>query len=148
MRGKSGIRALTPADVLEGEEGLSQMPITIAGCVPRVGGGGGGVFPGGESVAGAFDVARWCEGDVGTGSSGAEGFVGGGARIAPFAGLALAAAEEALDDAGWAGAAATEEQKRRAGVSIGAGMGRTFIWRPSVKLLVQYPNRVSCCAVN
>ena len=49
--------------------------------------------------------------------------VGGGPRIAPFTGLALAAAAEALADAGWDASRVTDEQRNRAGVAIGAGMG-------------------------
>ena len=82
---------------------------------------------------GAFDSARWCEGDVDLGvaspnskssaPSSPPPAVGGGPRIAPFTGLALAASHEALKDANWDPSTATEPQLARCGVSVGAGMG-------------------------
>ena len=120
LNGASGIRHLTVDDILEGEVGFEQMPIRVGACVPRL-------REGDAEQIGAFDVARWCEGDVGGVATwrrpGVPPLVGGGARIAPFAGLALAAAAEALEDAGWSSVDATSDQRRRAGVCIGAGMG-------------------------
>ena len=158
LNGESGIRELTAEDVLEGEHGFNQMPVKVAAIVPRVGGGGDKdkdhrTDADADAARALFDVAKWCEGDVGrapgsaaaaaaaasgSGSSDdgngngqppppaappAASAVGGGGRIAPFAGLALAAADEALSDAGWSSADVTEAQRRRAGVSIGSGMG-------------------------
>jgi len=126
LEGRSGIRELTPHDIPEGTRGYEQMPVRIGARVPRVGENNG--------EGGAFDSARWCEGDVDLGGASSPSSkssapsspppaVGGGPRIAPFTGLALAASHEALKDANWDPSTATEPQLARCGVSVGAGMG-------------------------
>ena len=125
LAGRSGIRELTPDDIPEGTHGYEQMPVRIGARVPRVGESNG--------AGGAFDSARWCEGDVdlagaspnskSSAPSSPPPAVGGGPRIAPFTGLALAASHEALKDANWDPSTATEPQLARCGVSVGAGMG-------------------------
>lgn len=126
LAGRSGIRELTPDDIPEGTRGYEQMPVRIGARVPRVGENNG--------EGGAFDSARWCEGDVDLGGASSPSSkssapsspppaVGGGPRIAPFTGLALAASHEALKDANWDPSTATEPQLARCGVSVGAGMG-------------------------
>ena len=128
LAGRSGIRELTPDDIPEGTRGYEQMPVRIGARVPRVGESNG--------AGGAFDLARWCEGDVDLGvaspntssapsnaSRSLPPAVGGGPRIAPFTGLALAASHEALNDANWDPSTATEPQLARCGVCVGAGMG-------------------------
>ena len=94
------------------------MTVRVGARVPR------GTRPG------EFDEKRWCDGELkGVAGSGSDESttirpaVGGGPRIAPFTGLALAAAAEALADAGWDASRVTDEQRNRAGVAIGAGMG-------------------------
>ena len=80
-----------------------------------------------------------------SGGSSFASAVGGGARIAPFAGLALAAAAEALADAGWVGVDATEAQRRRAGVSIGAGMGHVGDLTNAGRVGYQLFPTLCCC---
>lgn len=132
LAGRSGIRELTPDDIPEGERGYEQMPIRIGARVPRV--GERRDEPNADADAGAFDATRWCGGDVfGIASAShssspsrtdaARPAVGGGPRIAPFTGLALAAAHEALQDARWDPSATGATRPDRCGVFIGAGMG-------------------------
>ena len=118
VAGRSGVRALRREDIAEWERGWAQMTVRVGARVPR------GTRPG------EFDEKRWCDGELkGVAGSGSDESttirpaVGGGPRIAPFTGLALAAAAEALADAGWDASRVTYEQRNRAGVAIGAGMG-------------------------
>uniref|UniRef100_A0A7S0PRK2 beta-ketoacyl-[acyl-carrier-protein] synthase I n=1 Tax=Micromonas pusilla TaxID=38833 RepID=A0A7S0PRK2_MICPS len=141
LAGRSGIRELTPDDIPEGERGYEQMPIRIGARVPRVSRGRRDELNDEDADAGAFDATRWCGGDVPVGDRASRSShsspsrtasslpaVGGGPRIAPFTGLALAAAHEALQDARWEmgpSGSAPDARPRldRCGVFIGAGMG-------------------------
>ena len=134
LAGRSGIRELTPDDIPEGERGYEQMPIRIGARVPRVVEGRRDE-PNADDDAGAFDATRWCGGDAfgdasrssrssSTSRTDARAAVGGGPRIAPFNGLALAAAHEALQDARWDPlATGATTRPDRCGVFVGAGMG-------------------------
>ena len=94
LRGECGIRKLQ-AEEFPGEEAcFEKLPSKVAGCVPR-----------GVEV-GAFDDTRWYD----------------SRSQASFIGYALAAAHEALVDAGWNG---DEIDRDRCGVAVGAGMGCT-----------------------
>lgn len=125
LAGASGIRRLRPEDLPEGLPGFEQLSVRVAACVPR------GVD------AHAFDPARWCAeghhlGDVYLpgaapppipSPSSSASFDPTRSKIAPFAGFALAAASEALANARLSPADATDAQRARWGVAVGAGMG-------------------------
>jgi len=112
LAGKCGVGRL------EDGEGFDALPCRVAARVARADGGGGG---GGDGEAGGgFDADAL----LGVGSK---------KRMAPFIQFAVAAADEACAQAGWDGGAraegssgsssVTEEQRERAGVSIGSGIG-------------------------
>ena len=123
LAGASGIRRLLPEDLPEGLPGFEQLSVRVAACVPR------GVD------AHAFDLSRWCAeghhlGDVflpgaapPPSPSSSASFDPTRSKIAPFAGFALAAASEALANARLSPADATDAQRARWGVAVGAGMG-------------------------
>lgn len=63
-------------------------------------------------------------------------------KIDPFITYALAAAQEAIEDSGWA--AQTDEQKERTGVLVGAGIGGlTTMYDSATTLLEKGPRRLS-----
>lgn len=94
LNGECGIRKLNAEEFPHEEESFEKLPSKVAGCVPR------GVG------AGAFDDATWYN----------------SRSQASFTGYALAAAHEALVDAGWNG---EDVDLHRCGVAVGAGMGCT-----------------------
>ena len=122
MAGESGVRAIGPDDIPEGPDGYDQLGVRVAAVVPRR-----------HEVTHPdepFDLADWCASP----------------SVAPFAGYALCAADEATADAGIASstsrsnsrASAADGPRRssnaesprdgtidpaRCGVSIGSGMG-------------------------
>ncbi|RKP09986.1 beta-ketoacyl synthase [Thamnocephalis sphaerospora] len=99
VAGESGIVSLVGPDAPEHLRGrFDKLPSTVAGVVPR-----------GARQDGKFDPADWFERKELR-------------NFATFTQYALAAAQEALEDAGWTNKL-TAAQKERTGVCIGSGMG-------------------------
>jgi 3-oxoacyl-[acyl-carrier-protein] synthase II len=118
LAGKSGagrITAFDPADYA----------CQVACEVPRVDGRGGG----GPDIAGSFDPDQVM-------STREQ------RRIDDFILYAMAAADEAVKDSGWA--PEDEEERRRTGVIIGSGIGGlNSIYETSIELHTKGPRRVS-----
>ncbi len=119
--------------LLDGESGLakiehfdvSDLSSHVAGIIPRVDGRNGG----GEGVAGSFDPEATLPARERK-------------RIDEFILYAIAAADEALASSGWE--AKSEEDKERAGVLIGSGIGGLqTIYDASVTLHERGPRKLS-----
>jgi 3-oxoacyl-[acyl-carrier-protein] synthase II len=118
MNGETGVRAIGPDDIPEGKEGYDQLNVRVAAIVPRASQ---------TNPDEPFDLSAWCRAP----------------SVAPFAGYALCAAAEAVEDAGItvlgdgrarrtdadsdfgnrAGDPDGSIDGDRAGVSVGSGMG-------------------------
>jgi 3-oxoacyl-[acyl-carrier-protein] synthase II len=141
----TGIGLITPlgqgtelawAAILAGKSGIgrvSTFAITddyacqVAGEVPRVDGRGGG----GPDVAGSFDPDR-------TLSTRDQ------RRVDDFILYAIAAADEAVRDAGWRPGEDEVEARERTGVMIGSGIGGlATIEKTSIEMHEKGPRRVS-----
>jgi 3-oxoacyl-[acyl-carrier-protein] synthase II len=138
----TGIGLVTPlgvggdhvwASILDGRSGLSRiehfdvsdLPCKIGGVVPRVDGRAGGA-PG---TPGVFDPDKAMSEKERR-------------RVDDFILFAMAAADEALADAGWA--PQSDEERERAGVLIGSGIGGLSAIADTALLLeMQGPRRVS-----
>ncbi len=115
LEGKSGIGVINRFDV-------SDLPCKIAGTVNKV-----GETP--TTPYEAFDPAAWLEHKEIK-------------KVDYFIMLALAAAQQAVEDAGWK--AESEEQKERTGVLIGSGIGGLqAIYESSILLKERGPRRIS-----
>ena len=120
INGRSGIRAVTRFDV-------SDLPCRVAGQVPRP--DLGDAPESGPDCVTAFSV---------------EGLITRKdlRKIDNFIVYAIAAAEQAITDAGWT--AATEEDRNRAGVLIGSGIGGLeTVYDGSIILHERGPRRIS-----
>jgi 3-oxoacyl-[acyl-carrier-protein] synthase II len=118
LAGKSGLRRITLFDTAD-------YACSIAGEVPSVDGRGGGV----AGEAGVFDPEQ-------TLSSKDR------RRVDDFILYAIAAADEAVRDAGWT--PQDEESRERTGVMIGSGIGGLqAIEKTSIELYEKGPRRVS-----
>ena len=118
LDGQSGIRPITAFDT----EGYG---CTIAGEVPSVDGRGGG----GPDVPGSFDPDAIMSPKERK-------------RVDDFILFGIAAADEALNDAGWH--PGTDEEKERTGVMMGAGIGGLGPIAETAQILKeQGPRRVS-----
>jgi 3-oxoacyl-[acyl-carrier-protein] synthase II len=119
IAGKSGLSAITHFEV-------SDLPCRIAGQVPRVDGRAGGSKDSPES----FNPDSVLSPKEQT-------------RVDDFILFAIAAAEEAIADSGWA-ASADEAAKLRAGVLVGSGIGGlNVIAENTLKLEREGPRRIS-----
>ena len=119
LAGRSGIGKVTTFDITE------DYACRVAGEVPRVDGRGGG----GPEVAGSFDPDQ-------TLSTRDQ------RRVDDFILYAIAAADEAVKDSGWA--PLTDADRERTGVMIGSGIGGlATIERTSIELHEKGPRRVS-----
>jgi len=121
LAGKSGIGKITTFDINE------DYACRVAGEVPRVDGRGGG----GPDVAGSFDPDQ-------TLSTRDQ------RRIDDFILYAIAAADEAVRDAGWTPGEDEIEARERTGVMIGSGIGGlATIEKTSIEMHEKGPRRVS-----
>jgi 3-oxoacyl-[acyl-carrier-protein] synthase II len=115
LEGKSGIGVINRFDV-------SDLPCKIAGTVNKA-----GETP--STPYEAFDPAQWLEHKEIK-------------KVDYFIMLAMAAAQQAVEDAGWK--AESEEQKERTGVLIGSGIGGLqAIYDASILLKERGPRRIS-----
>jgi 3-oxoacyl-[acyl-carrier-protein] synthase II len=115
LDGKSGIGVINRFDV-------SDLPCKIAGTVNKAGETPSGPYD-------AFDPAAWLEHKEIK-------------KVDYFIMLAMAAAQQAVEDAGWK--AESEEQKERSGVLIGSGIGGLqAIYDASILLKERGPRRIS-----
>ncbi len=115
LESKSGIGVINRFDV-------SDLPCKIAGTVNKA-----GETP--SASADVFDPAQWLEHKEIK-------------KVDYFIMLAMAAAQQAVEDAGWK--AESEEQKERTGVLIGSGIGGLqAIYDASILLKERGPRRIS-----
>jgi 3-oxoacyl-[acyl-carrier-protein] synthase II len=115
LESKSGIGVINRFDV-------SDLPCKIAGTVNKA-----GETP--STAHDAFDPAQWLEHKEIK-------------KVDYFIMLAMAAAQQAVEDAGWK--AESEEQKERTGVLIGSGIGGLqAIYEASILLKERGPRRIS-----
>ncbi|WP_029087324.1 beta-ketoacyl-ACP synthase II [Brevundimonas aveniformis] len=126
-------REITWKRILEGQSGIGQITCfdpegygcTIAGEIPSVDGRGGG----GPDVEGSFDPEKVLSSKERK-------------RVDDFIIYAIAAADEALDDANWH--PESEEDKERTGVMIGSGIGGLGpVADTAIKLKEEGPRRIS-----
>ena len=118
LAGKSGAGRISAFDVTD-------YACQVACEVPRVDGRGGG----GPDIEGSFDPDKVMSAKDRR-------------RVDDFILYAMAAADEAVRDSGWA--PATEEERERTGVNIGAGIGGlSTIADTAVELHEKGPRRVS-----
>ena len=120
VSGQSGAKTITHFDA-------SDLGCQIAGIVPRVDGRGGGS----PDMIGAFDPDKVLS------KRDAK-------RIDDFIFYAIAAADEALADAGWSPKDLDEQAQHRSGVMIGSGIGGLqTTYDASIKLHQDGPRRLS-----